>query len=280
MKKIYVTNLNDLSGAALEMLYRLGELTNDRAGADVIFCNDISHITKWRYRRAKYVITNTTGIDHIDSENWAIISLQGETDFLEGISSTAEHTLRLILNLLKPQEGPMLYSQMARKAWEGKTLLGKNVLIVGGGRVGKQMNSILTALGCDVVIIDKHVAVTYCMIHNADIITIHMDLNDSSEGWFDEKTIKNIKEGAYIVNTARGALIDEEALLLHHGKLSGIALDVLCGEPMPPNLQRFRDLPNCIITPHVAGNTLEDKDKTTLFVLNKYREMTGYATKT
>jgi glycerate dehydrogenase len=87
----------------------------------------------------------------------------------------------------------------------------------------------------------------------SDVISLHCPLNDDSRGMINEKTISQMKDGVIIINTARGALINEKALAaaLSSGKVSAAGLDVTCEEPLPDSSPLLR-AKNCFITPHIA----------------------------
>ena len=98
------------------------------------------------------------------------------------------------------------------------------------------------------------------MLSRSDIITVHCPLNEDSQKMFDEDTFAKCKEGAYFINTARGGVISEAALVaaLKSGRLSGAAVDVLDTEPMPKDCPLL-DAPNLTITPHVAWTPKETR---------------------
>ena len=98
------------------------------------------------------------------------------------------------------------------------------------------------------------------LLEESDIVSIHCPLNPQSDGLFSDETFASMKEGAFLINTARGPIVDEQALAnaLQSGKLCGAALDVLETEPMSEDCPLL-GVPNCIITPHVAWAPTESR---------------------
>ncbi len=114
------------------------------------------------------------------------------------------------------------------------------------------------------------------LLERADIVTLHVDLRAGTQKFFTAKEFSMMKEGAWFINTSRGELIDEEALLsaLRSGRLAGAALDVLraensAGMASHPLVIHARDHDNLIITPHIGGCTTESLEKTELFLAEK-----------
>ena len=106
-------------------------------------------------------------------------------------------------------------------------------------------------------------SVTRCMaveeaIHEADIVSLHMNLDEQNRGMFNRDLLAKMKKGAFLINTARGGLVNEAdiATACKSGHLGGYATDVLDKEPPDPN-HPFREIDNIIVTPHVASRTFE-----------------------
>jgi phosphoglycerate dehydrogenase-like enzyme len=114
---------------------------------------------------------------------------------------------------------------------------------------------------------------------SVDILSIHMPANDETQGFFDAERLSALKSSSYLINTARGALIDEAALYdaLHSGGLRAAALDVFCSEPYVPVSpgKDLRTLPNVILTPHVASNTLEANFRVQQNILQNIEKFLG-----
>ena len=244
----------------------------------------------------KFIASCTTGLDHIDTEyckakGIKIISLQGETEFLQDVWATAEHTWGLIMSLVR--KIPFAYNDVCagnweREAWQGTELRGKTLGIVGYGRVGRQVKYLTERSFKEVIWYDKknwegNAQCKCCKGHsldyvlqNSDIITVHVPLNDETRGMFGAKEFAMMKPGAYFINTSRGAVVDEEALInaLFNSQIAGAALDVVCNEPniYEPLREYAAHQKNLIITSHIAGNTAESREKTQLFIANKIKD--------
>lgn len=141
-------------------------------------------------------------------------------------------------------------------------LSGKTLGIIGYGSIGKKVAQIGKAFGMNVLIATR-TPVEGCVskeevFKNADFVTLHCPLNEQSKLMINENSLALFKPTAYLINTARGGLIDENALAaaLNGGKIAGAALDVLTSEP-PKADNPLIHAKNCIITPHMAWASLE-----------------------
>lgn len=141
-------------------------------------------------------------------------------------------------------------------------LCGKTLGIIGYGSIGKKVAQIGKAFGMN-VLISTRTPVEGCVskeevFKNADFVTLHCPLNEQSKLMINEKSLALFKPTAYLINTARGGLIDENALAdaLNSGKIAGAALDVLTSEPPEADNPLIR-AENCIITPHIGWASLE-----------------------
>ena len=111
----------------------------------------------------------------------------------------------------------------------------------------------------------------------SDILSIHAELNDTTRGLINAEVFNALPEGAVLVNTARGAIVDEPALIqaINSGRLAGAGLDVLVDEhnvAASPIVQYARWHPNIVVTPHIGGNTIESVRDTDLFIVNKLKQ--------
>lgn len=245
--------------------------------------------------RLKVIVTPTTGLNHIDLEEAErrgiqVLSLRGETGFLQDIRATAEHTLALILALLRHVPEAARYVQEGgwnRDLFKGRELYGKTVGVVGYGRLGRIVARYLKAFDTRVLAADPGVEASSVepgvtrvplsqLLQEADLVTLHVNLCDETRGFFGRKQFAEMKEGSWFINTSRGELVDESGLLdaLRSGRLAGVALDVLCGENSDgmrshPLVAYAREHDNLIITPHIGGCTMESMAKTELFLAEK-----------
>ena len=149
---------------------------------------------------------------------------------------------------------------------KGSELEGKTMGLVGFGTVGKQVAQRAKGFGLNLVVYDPYqsqeaIAALGCkkveldeLLAAADIISFHAKVSDANKNMISFDQFAKMKDGVYIINTARAGLMDEEALrcALRSGKLGGLALDVFHAEPVKRNDEYF-NYPNVILTPHIAG---------------------------
>ena len=150
----------------------------------------------------------------------------------------------------------------------------KLVGIVGGGNIGRQVAAKVQAFGAQVQYYDAYrlpagveegCRMTYVplerLIETSDIISLHVPLLDSTRHMLGEEELKRMKDGAIIINTARGGLVDDDALVraVHAGRLAGAGLDGVEREPLPAGDPLLTE-PNIIVTPHIGGGTADIGD--------------------
>jgi D-3-phosphoglycerate dehydrogenase / 2-oxoglutarate reductase len=187
-------------------------------------------------------------------------------------TATCEHTLAMMLALARniPQaDASMRRLEWTRGKFMGTQLAGKTLGVIGLGRIGTQVARRAQAFGMEVVAFDPFVSEESArankvqlmsledLLAQSDFVTLHSSLTQGSRGLLDEERIAMMKTGARVVNVARGALIDLDALhkALSNGKLGGAAIDVFEEEP-PGDLPLFK-LPNVVVTPHLGASTAE-----------------------
>jgi len=184
--------------------------------------------------------------------------------------SVAELTLALALNILRGiPESSFLAREGTWRQIKGKQLSSMTYGILGCGHVGKALVKLLKGFGgniqaYDIECYDDFYAengvnpVSYeQLLSTSDILSVHVPLNEKTRGMIDESTISTMKQGAFLVNTARGGIVDEIAVLnaLDSGQLQGAAFDVLKEEP-PVDLA-FISHPRTLVTTHIAGSSEE-----------------------
>ena len=249
--------------------------------------------------RLKYIITATTGLNHIDvpyaeTKGISVISLKDEQGFLSGIKSTAEHTWALLLALSRKL--PAAIDSVNNGFWErtpfmADELNGKKLGIIGFGRLGKIVAEYANAFGMEVLSFDKNPSVFKDynfvkissleeLLRKSDYVSLHIDWSADNNRFLDEREFTLMKDGAYFINTSRGECINEDALLkyLTNGKIKGAGLDVLDGDSTwsmnSPEHHKLIDYArnnnNLIITPHSGGYGKDSIHKTRLFVTEKF----------
>jgi phosphoglycerate dehydrogenase-like enzyme len=158
------------------------------------------------------------------------------------------------------------YLQMYTR-FTGVELGGCTIGLVGLGAVGREVAARLAAFKARLLAHDPYVTeapagVTLCdlesLLRESDIVTLHAPVTPETQGLLSAERLALLKPTAFVVNTARAALTDEDALyeMLRSGRLAGAALDVLAEEPLQPG-NRFLALPTVIVTPHLGGATLD-----------------------
>jgi D-3-phosphoglycerate dehydrogenase / 2-oxoglutarate reductase len=186
--------------------------------------------------------------------------------------STAEHTFAMMASLVRhiPQAHSSLKNgEWKRSSFTGTELRGKTLGIVGMGRIGGEIAKRAKVFGMEVVVFDpfltadraKKMNVTPLSIEEllpvADIITVHTPLTSETKGLLNRRTLRKCKKGVYLLNCARGGIIDEDDLyeLLLEGHVAGAALDVFVEEPSTGH--KLLELDSVIATPHLGASTKE-----------------------
>lgn len=223
--------------------------------------------------RLKVVGRAGTGLDNVDVDAASqrgvrVINTPGANAI-----AAAEHTMALLLALCRhvPQaDASLRVGEWTRGRFLGVQLYRKTLGIVGLGRVGAQVAERARAFGMTVIAFSPHVSADVArelkvtlvdlddLLDCADFITLHTALTSQTRGLIDAAAIARMKPGVRLVNCARGALVDEAALVdaLRSGHVAGAALDVFTDEPLPAD-SPLRALPNVVLTPHLAASTVE-----------------------
>lgn len=242
----------------------------------------------------KIIVSATTGLDHIDMEyaarkNISVLSLRGETEFLRTIPATAELTWGLLLALTR--NIPSAHASVLNGAWQrdrfkGHELAGLRLGIVGLGRIGEKVAGYGSAFGMKVKAYDPYRTDAVSgvelktslaeLLGDSDVLSIHVPLIQETVNLIGTKELNMLQRGSWLVNTARGAIVNEPALLdaLKSGHLAGAALDVLSGERTNENsplIEHAHTHPNLLLTPHIGGATCESMHSTEVFMANKLK---------
>ncbi len=309
--RIVVAESDGFSPVAAERLRGLGEAVfadADRAELPALVRDADVLWVRLRHRidadalaaapRLRAIVSPTTGLNHIDLDEAArrgvaVLSLRGETEFLRTVRATAEHTVALLLALVRRLPAACEHVREGgwnRDAFRGGELYGKTAGVVGYGRLGRIVADYLGAFGMRVLATDPHVRPDEAepgvelvpparLLSEADVVTLHVNLTADTEGFFGAEQMGRMKPGALLVNTARGELLDEAALLeaLEQGRLAGAALDVLADERSGgmagrPLVEYARTHDNLIITPHIGGATRESMANTEIFMAGRLAE--------
>ncbi|TQL69040.1 D-specific alpha-keto acid dehydrogenase [Nocardioides albertanoniae] len=224
-----------------------------------------------------YISTRSVGFDHIDVEFAESIGITvGNVAYSP--DSVADYTLMLMLMAIRQAKSTIRRTDdhdYRPATTRGRELRDLTVGVVGTGRIGAAVIDRLRGFGCDVLAHDirprpategvAHVDLD-TLVERSDIVTLHAPLSAESHHLLDRRRIDRMRPGAYVVNTGRGALVETPALIaaLDDGRLGGAALDVIEGEQgifyadlrgrEVPNgwLARLQEMPNVLVSPHIA----------------------------
>lgn len=201
-----------------------------------------------------------SGLDNIDLKTAKLKNIKIINSPDANAQSVAEHTVGLMLASLRNYK--KAFMSMSQGLWlkaelSGTELNGQTVGIIGYGRIGQKVEKILSAFGAKMQIYSKE-NVLADWVKNLDILTIHLPLTSETKGLISEKVLRNMKPSVLIINTARGEIIDEQALvqLIKVKKIGGAALDVFVNEPLNRESE-LRKLDQVILTPHLGASTKE-----------------------
>jgi len=268
---------------------------NDYDAISIFVNSRITSKVLQQFSNLKFIATRSTGFDHIDfnvcdKKNIKVAYVPGYGD-----NTVAEFAFGLILNLTRK-----IYQSIDQiketgsfslAGLRGVDLKGKTIGIIGTGRIGKEMIKIAKGFGMTVIAFDPFPNESFAremnfnyvslreLLENSDIISIHCPYNEKTHHLINKQNIFFIKKGAYLVNTARGGIVETEAIVLglREGILAGVGLDVLEEEGETKDELKFLDvketernelktvlqnhilmkMPNVLITPHNAFNTRE-----------------------
>ncbi|MCA9242642.1 MAG: hypothetical protein KDA32_01710 [Phycisphaerales bacterium] len=222
-------------------------------------------------RRLRVVGVAGVGTDRVDLAAAAEMGISVLSTPEAASDAVAEFTLGLLLSLMRPIAGSAaMYRDgrfaEARREPHGVELRGKTVGIVGMGRIGSRVARTMSR-GFDARIVYTDIIdisvpdvaatrIELCeLLETAEVVSLHTPLTDATRGMIDAAALARMREHAFLINTARGAVIDTVALVetLRAGRIRA-ALDVTDPEPLPTDHPLF-SLPNCLLTPHVAART-------------------------
>ncbi|NLJ49829.1 MAG: phosphoglycerate dehydrogenase [Candidatus Atribacteria bacterium] len=245
----------------------VAELIGDAEGV-LVGMDRVGEIVFTNCPNLKVVSKHGVGVDNIDlhsaQKHGVVVTNAPGTNSV----SVAEMAFTLILNLAR--KIPHYIEQIKNKEWGatsfGLELEGKTIGIVGFGRIGKNVAQYGQAFGMKVLYFDPFITEEITpykkvelenLFKEADFISLHAPLTDETREMVNDKLLSLMKKEAFLINTARGELINEEALylFLKENRIAGAALDVFTHEP--PFDNPLLSLPNVIATPHISSHTRE-----------------------
>lgn len=250
--------------------------------ADVIFVNKVK-LFEDNLKNApnlKLICEAATGYDNIDvpyckKRGIAVCNVPGYS-----VYSVAQVTVSMVLNLVNHMTEYTRFTKDGTYTKRGVAniltpvyheLYGKTWGIVGYGAIGERVGEIAKALGCNIIAYKRKPSEkAECvgideLIERSDIISVHIPLSDETKGLINEERIKKMKKSAVLVNTARGAVIDEKAICdaVKSGNIAGFGTDVYSTEPFSADSPYFevKELDNVCLTPHMAWGTIEARER-------------------
>ncbi len=251
-----------------------------------------------RAPRLRVIASRTTQLRHVDLEEArrrgiAVLFVEPDAPALLETTSTAEEAFALLLAVVRNL--PWAFDSVKEGRWErrrysGHELRGKTLGLVGFGRLGRMVAGYGRAFGMRVLAHDPYVDVAEpgveavsleALLRETDAVSVHCTFSEETRGLLGERELRTMKPTAVLVNTARGEIVDEAALLLalEDGRLAGAALDTLAGEdPRGAHLERnplveyARRHENLIVLPHLGGATFEATERTQLYIARRLAE--------
>jgi D-3-phosphoglycerate dehydrogenase len=275
--------INSLKNAGLTVDYNpdisAQELISKVGDYDVVVVRSRTKITKEVIQKAnktKIIARVGVGLDNIDTEEAGKHGIEVINAAEASITAVSELVIGFMLSLSRSL--PFANYETKKGNWikknlTGTELKGKYLGIIGLGKIGRNVARLarglrMNLIGYDVVPIDKGFVQEVSLIttdlktlmESSDFITCHVPLTEQTKHLINKEMFSNMKSSAYIINTSRGEVIEETALIeaLKNNKIAGAALDVF--EVEPPTNQELLGLPNLICSPHVGAQTREGQE--------------------
>lgn len=229
-------------------------------------------------RKLKVVGRLGVGLDNIDMEACAAREIKVFPATGANSLSVVEYVIGTAMTLLRGAyfaNAAMLAGEFPKTQLIGREIAGKRMGLVGFGAIARDTARHARLLGMTVAAYDPYVPADAsvwqdaerldldALLSTSDVISIHLPLTPETTGLIGKDAFARMKSDAILINAARGGVMDEEALVaaLKGGKLGGAALDVFAEEPLRGAAKLFAGTPNLILTPHIAGNTVESNGR-------------------
>lgn len=216
----------------------------------------------------KYIVVPAVGYDQIDVLAAQERGIRVINCPQHNAHAVAEYTIGLMFAVTRhiiAAHRSIQHNSWNPHRYQGVELRGKHLVLIGYGNTGRQVAQLTQGLGMSVDWASSNTSPERLdqLIASADILSLHLPLTPSTHHLLDARRLALMKSSAYLINTARGAIVDQEALIkvLKYQKIAGAALDVFDNEPITdgPNAQimELSTLPTVVATPHIAYNTYE-----------------------
>jgi D-3-phosphoglycerate dehydrogenase / 2-oxoglutarate reductase len=270
-----------LEDSRIDVVHRHGlqgeEQARALADADAVLVRSMSRITRASLAHAdrlRVIGRAGVGVDNIDVDAATERGIAVLNAPSGNTISAAELTMALLLALVRRVPGAdssMRAGRWDRKSFQGSELHGKTLGLIGAGRIGAEVAKRAQGFGMRVVAFDpflrqeraRALDIQLCsdlddVLRRADVLSLHTPLTESTARMIGDEQLARLPRGAYLVNAARGGVVDELALVraLESGQLAGAALDVFEQEPLPPE-HPLRGAPNTVLSPHLGAATRE-----------------------
>ncbi len=266
----------------------LAEVIAPYAGVVVRSATKVRQVAIDKAENLKVIVRGGVGIDNIDHEYARGKGISVRNTPTATSNSVAELALGHMFSLARhiPQGTMTLKNgEWAKKQLKGTELLGKTLGLIGIGRIGAELAKKALALGMDVIAYDLYVTESPVegvklvsqdeALANADYISLHIPFDKEKGASIGKAEFDKMKDGVYLVNCARGGVVDEDAMLaaLDSGKLAGAGIDVYLGEPNPrPDVVGHTKV---FCTPHLGASTAEGQDRVADLVVEVLLEELG-----
>lgn len=294
MEKTGIDKLEGYGYKVINKHYELEELKKVIKDFDVIIVRSATKVRKELIDQAKggklkLIIRGGVGLDNIDVEYATANGIKVRNTPNASSASVAELTIAhmfAISRYVHLANVTMRDGKWEKKKYEGIELFGKTLGLIGFGRIAKEVAKRAEALGMKVIYTDKlgmakgYTKYEFCDLQNilerADFISLHIPFDKKVGAVIGKKQLEIMKDGVYIINCARGNLIDEGALIeaLNNGKVAGAALDVFENEPKP-NLELINN-PKVCVTPHIGAATEEAQERIGNEIVDIVQEFAKY----
>jgi D-3-phosphoglycerate dehydrogenase / 2-oxoglutarate reductase len=266
------------------------ELRDAIANADAVLVRSATKITRdslSRAERLRVIGRAGVGVDTIDVDAATERGVAVLTAPAGNTISAAELTMALLLALARrvpAADRSMRAGEWDRKSFTGVELYGKTLGLIGAGRIGGEVALRARAFGMRVLVTDPFLdaerastlgvetATLDDLLDRSDVISVHVPLTPETQNLIGEKELARLKRTAFVLNVARGGVVDEAALLaaLQQDRIGGAALDVDSAEPLPSD-HPFRTLPNVVLTPHLGASTAEAQQNVAIEIAEAVR---------
>lgn len=241
-----------------------------------------------QYPNIQFVAVAFTGYDRVNIEDCRQKNIAVFNVPTYSTDAVAELTIGLAISLFReiPSANHLVHSGKWDLTKPGGELSGKTIGILGTGTIGTRVASLFKAFNCNIVgwsrtereefkTLGNYISDLIEFFSSADIISVHLPLNEETTGIVGEEELSAMQETAYLINTARGPIVDENALIeaLKNDKIAGVGIDVFDQEPLDSNNQLL-GLQNAILTPHIAYKTAEALKRRSEVTINNIFDFT------